>query len=158
MGNARSHLGSWISVDRVFGLALAVICLVVIVDLRSASFLVFWDEAGPGPAWLPLCLALILLILSLPLILSRTRTKASQLAASPSGTAKYILLVLALAAAFPVVGGLLSMGIFVVVEMLWVERQGWLTSLVAGLISVAIVQLVFASLLGVPLPTGPLGI
>lgn len=158
LGTARSRLGSWLSADRVFGIVLAVVMLVVIVDLTRATHLVFWDQSGPGPSWLPLCLAVILLVLSLPLIFSRGRTAASQLGASPSGTAKYILLVLALAWAFPIVGGLLSMGLFVVIEMLWVEKQRWLTSLVAGLVSVVIVQLIFASLLGVPLPVGPLGI
>ncbi len=95
---------------------------------------------------------------SLPLIFSRSRTDASQLGASLPGTVKYVLLVLALAWAFSVVGGLLSLGLFVVVEMLWVERQRWLTSLVAAIVSMVIVWLVFVSLLGIPLPAGPLGI
>ncbi len=157
MQSARSRLGSRISVDRVFGLALAILSLVVIVDLRNATHLVFWDESGPGPSWLPYTLAAILLILSLPLLFSRVRTVASQLGASPSGTARYILLVLALATAFPILGGLLSMGLFVVIEMVWIERQRWLTSVLAGLVSMAVVWAIFASLLGVPLPAGPLG-
>ncbi len=158
MGSARSQWGSLASADRLFGLGLAIVSLVVLFDLRNSTHLVFWDQAGPGPSWLPYSLAMILLILSVPLILSRDRTDGSQLGASPSGTAKYITLVLALAWAFPVLGGLLSMGIFVIVEMLWVERQRWTTALIAGVVCVGIVWLVFASLLGVPLPAGPLGI
>ncbi len=158
MGNARSQLGSWVSVDRVFGLALAILSLVVIFDLRKATHLVYWDQAGPGPSWLPYTLAVILLFLSLPLICSRGRTETFQLGASPSGTLKYVILVLALAWAFPVVGGLLSMGLFVAIEMVWVEKQRWLTSLVTALVCVAIVWAVFVSLLGIPLPEGPLGL
>lgn len=158
MGSARSQLGSWISVDRVIGLALAIVSLVVIIDLRNASHLVFWDSSGPGPSWLPFTLAVILLILSLPLIFSRSRTQLAHLGASPSGTVKYIILVLALAWAFPIIGGLLSMGLFVVIEMLWIERQRWTISLIAAAICMVIVWAVFVSLLGIPLPVGPLGI
>jgi hypothetical protein len=158
MGRARSQLGLWISVDRVSGLVLAILSLVVIFDLRKATHLAYWDQSGPGPSWLPATLAVMLLILSLPLIFSRGRTEAAQLGASRSGTIKYILLVLALAWAFPVVGGLLSMGLFMVIEMVWVERQRWPTSVAAALVCMAIVWVVFVSLLGIPLPTGPLGI
>src|SRR5512133_3751121 len=122
MGNARSQLGSWISVDRVFSLALAILSMVAMADLRNTANLVFWDQSGPGPSWLPFTLSLILLVLSLPLIFSRSRTTAGQLGASIPGTVKFVVLVLALAWAFPILGGQLALGLFVVVEMLWVER------------------------------------
>ncbi len=158
MGDARSRVASWISVDRVLGLALAVLSLVAITDLRNTTNLVFWDRSGPGPSWLPFTLAGILLLLSLPLIFSRSRTEPGQLGASPPGTVKFVVLVLALAWAFPIVGGLLSLALFVVVEMIWVERQRLLTSLVAAVVCTVIVWAVFVSLLGIPLPPGPLGI
>lgn len=157
MEDARPQQGRLVSVDRVFGLALALVSLVVLADLYASTHLVFWDESGPGPSWLPYSLAAILLILSLPLILSRSRIDLSQLGASPLGTAKYILLILALALAFPLVGGLLSLGLFVVVEMVWVEKQKWLTSILGGVVAVGIVWGIFVLLLGVPLPAGPLG-
>ena len=158
MGNARSQLGSWLSVDRVFGLALAILSVVVIVDLRNTPNLEFWDQSGPGPAWLPFAMALILLALSLPLIFSRSRTEADQLGASPPGTVKFVILILALAWVFPIAGGLLSMGLFVVVEMMWVESQRLRTSLIATVVSVVVVWAIFVQLLGIPLPVGPLGI
>jgi hypothetical protein len=158
MESARSKLGSLISVERAFGLALAILSLVCIFDLHNATYLVFWDSSGPGPSWLPYVMAVILMILALFLIVPRSRTSASQLGASPAGTVKYIVLVLALAWAFPIIGGLLSLGLFVVIEMLWVEKQKWSTSVVVGLISTVVVWGIFAKLLGVALPTGPFGI
>ena len=103
-------------------------------------------------------LSAILMILSLFLIIPRSRTSVSQLGASPSGTAKYIVLVLALASAFPRIGGLMSLGLFVVLEMVWVEKNRWTISIAAGLVSMAIVWGIFVKLLGVNLPTGPFGI
>lgn len=157
MEDARAHKERLVSVDRVFGIALAIVSLVVLADLRASTHLVFWDESGPGPSWLPLSLGVGLLILSLPLIFRPTRIELSQLGASPRGTAKYVLLILVLALVFSFLGGLLSLGLFVVVEMIWVEKQKWLTSILGGVVAVGIVWGIFVLLLGVPLPAGPLG-
>ncbi len=158
MNGPRSKPGSPISVERVFGLALVGLSLLCIFDLRADTYLVFWDEWGPGPSWLPYIMATILLILSCFLIIRRSRTSASQLGASPSGTLKYILVVTGLAWAFPLLGGLLSLTLFVAVEMMWIERKKWLTSVTTALVSTAIVWVIFVRLLGVSLPTGPFGI
>lgn len=158
MESGRSTLKSRISVERVFGFALAILSLVCIFDLGNSSYLVFWDASGPGPSWLPYILSAILIVLSLFLIIPRSRTSHSQLGASPLGTVKYIVLVLALAWAFPIIGGLLSLGLFVVIEMVWVEKKNWAISIAAGLVSTAIVWGIFVKLLGVNIPTGPFGI
>lgn len=157
MESGRSNLGSRISVERVFGFVMAILSLVCIFDLVRSPHLVFWDSSGPGPSWLPYVLSTILLVLSVFLIIPRSRTSLSQLGASPSGTVKYIVLVLALAWAFPVIGGLLSLGLFVVIEMVWVEKKKWPISIAAALISTAIVWGIFVKLLGVTLPSGPFG-
>jgi hypothetical protein len=158
MGSLRSKLSSMLSVERVFGLALTVLSLSCIIDLHNHSYLVFWDSSGPGPSWLPYVMAVILLVLSLFLIFPKSHTPVSQLGASPSGTLKYILLVLALAWAFPVIGGLLSLGLFVVIEMMWVEKKKWSVSVATGIVSTFIVWAIFVKLLGVSLPMGPFGI
>ena len=158
MESGLSNPGSRISVERVFGFSLAILSLVCIFDLGNSPYLVFWDSSGPGPSWLPYVLSAILLILSLFLIVPHSRTSAAQLGASPWGTVKYIFLVLALAFAFPIIGGLLSMGLFVVIEMVWVEQKNWAISIAAGFVSTAVVWGIFVKLLGVNIPTGPLGI
>jgi hypothetical protein len=158
MESGGSNLGSRISVERAFGFAVATLSLVCIFDLNNSPYLVFWDSSGPGPSWLPYMLSAILMVLSLCLIVPRSRTTVSQLGASPSGTLKYIALVLALAWAFPIIGGLLSLGLFVMIEMVWVEKKKWAISIAVGLVSMATVWGIFTKLLGVNLPSGPFGI
>jgi hypothetical protein len=158
MESDRSDQSLVISVERVFGIVLAILSLVCIFDLGRSSNLVFWDASGPGPSWLPHVMSVILLILSVFLIVPRSRTTIAQLGASPPGTVKYIVLVLALAWAFPVIGGLLSLCLFVVIEMVWVEKNRWPIAVATGLISTAIVWVIFVKLLGVNLPLSPFGI
>jgi putative tricarboxylic transport membrane protein len=153
-----SPSGSRISVERVFGVVLVMLSLVCMYDLHRATNLVYWDEFGPGPSWLPYAICVILLVLALALIIPRSRTVGGQLGASPAGTLKYVVLVLALAWAFPVIGARLSLGLFVVIEMIWVERQRWTTSLAVGVVTSLAVWLIFARMLGVNLPTGPFGL
>ncbi len=157
MESGGSDQGSRFSVERGFGIALAILSLVCIFNLSSSSYLVFWDEWGPGPSWLPYVLSGILLVLSVFLIVPQSRTTFAQLGASPPGTVKYIVLVLALAWAFPVIGGLLSLCLFVVIEMVWVEKNKWSIAIATGLISTAVVWVIFVKLLGVNLPLGPFG-
>lgn len=157
MVSGRPNPGARISVERVFGVVIAVVSLICIYDLARSPHLVFWDPSGPGPSWLPYMLSAILLALSLFLVVPQSRTALSQLGASPSGTVKYIILVLALAWAFPVIGGLLSLALFVVIEMVWVEKNRWPVAVATGLVSTAIVWLIFVKLLGVNLPLGPFG-
>lgn len=158
MESSRSNLSSRISAERVFGLALVILSLLCIFELRSNPHLIFWDSNGPGPSFFPYILSAILVILALSLIVPQNRTSSSQLGVSPSGTVKYIVLILALAAAFPIIGGLLSLGLFVVIEMVWVEKNKWGISIAAGLVALAIVWGIFAKLLQVNIPSGPFGI
>lgn len=154
----RTPSGSIISVERTFGVVLVLLSLVCMYDLHRATNLVYWDEFGPGPSWLPYAICVILLILAVFLIIPRSRTVSGQLGASPAGTLKYVVLLLALAWAFPVIGARLSLGLFVVIEMMWVERQKWTTSLAVGVVTSIAVWVIFARMLGVNLPTGPFGI
>jgi hypothetical protein len=157
MESDRPQSGSIISVERVFGAALVILALVCMGDLYSATNLVYWDEFGPGPSWLPYAICVILLILAMFLIIPPSRTRVEQLGASPRGTAKYIALVLALAWAFPVIGALLSLGLFVMIEMIWVEGQKWWTALIVGTVTSLAAWTIFDKLLGVNFPTGPFG-
>ena len=150
--------GSIVSVERVFGVVLVILCLVCMYDLHSSTNLVYWDEFGPGPSWLPYAICVILLILAFFLIIPKSRTSVEQLGASPLGTLKYVALVIVLASAFPVIGARLSLGLFVMIEMIWVERQKWWTALAVGAITSVAVWAIFDKLLGVNFPTGPFGI
>ena len=110
MGTARSQLASWVSADRLFGLALAILALVVIADLHNASLPGVLGSVRSRPLLVTLHHGGDPLVLSFPLIFSRSRTQPAHLGDSRSGTAKYIILVLALAWVFPLHRRLLSMG------------------------------------------------
>lgn len=158
MAGFRGRLGSWMSMDRGLGLSLVLLGIVVVGELRNSPHLVFWDRLGPGPSFLPAILALILAALAIPLLLSGRTVDKSALGGSTSDTVKYITLVALLAWLFPIAGGLTTMGLFVLAESLWVERYGWRTSMTAAAVAIGTVWIIFVLLLGVRLPTGPLGI
>jgi putative tricarboxylic transport membrane protein len=58
----------------------------------------------------------------------------------------------------PVLGFLISFGLLLFVCSCAVERQGVLPSLLVSVVSVAVIYGIFVIFLGVPLPTGALGI
>jgi putative tricarboxylic transport membrane protein len=73
-----------------------------------------------------------------------------------SRTLKYLLLVGLMVAFYARVGALLSMCLFVVIEMLWVEHSRWWVAVATAVGITAVVYLVFVRLLSVPLPNGAL--
>ena len=58
----------------------------------------------------------------------------------------------------PVLGLLISLGVLLVAISTLVERRRILTSLLVGAIAVGLIHIVFAVLLGVPMPTGLIGL
>lgn len=58
----------------------------------------------------------------------------------------------------PVLGLLLSMSLMVFVLLRFIEGKGWLLSLAVSLVALAAFFLIFKQALGVPLPTGMLGL
>lgn len=58
----------------------------------------------------------------------------------------------------PVLGLLISLGLLVVTISTVVERRGILPALLIGAIAVGVIHVVFAGLLGVPMPTGLIGL
>ena len=58
----------------------------------------------------------------------------------------------------PVLGLLISLGLLVVAISTVVERRHILPSLLVGAVTVGLIHVVFAELLGVPMPTGLIGL
>lgn len=158
MDNHESNQRLPISAERIFGLLLVILSLLCIFDLRRNPHLEFWGESGPCPSFLPYVMSISLIILAFFLIIRPSHTSTSQLGASISGTIKYILLVLALAWAFPILGGIISIFLFVVFVMLWVENNKWALSIMVGLISTTLLWGIFVKLLRVNIPLGLFGV
>jgi hypothetical protein len=151
--------------DRVVGVLFAAIALAALGDLWRRG-LPLWDRVGPGPAFLPVVLAVLLLGLSLILAAGRTVREAPGQEGAEEGadeqvpvaqTLRFIALIVALILLFPWLGGLLSLGLFVLAEMLWIERSRPVVAAVGFVATLAAVEIIFVRVLAVPLPAGPLG-
>jgi len=142
----------------IAGLAFVAVATAALIDIWSDQ-LTFWDESGPGASFFPVVLAVLLAVLGVAFALTRPKRieAGSDAEEEPVGrpqTVKFVVLVAALILLFPYLGGLLSLSLFVVVEMCWVERSRLWLSLVMGVAAFVAVWLIFVKLLSVPLPLG----
>ena len=143
---------------RLAGLGFALIGFAAVVE-PWWNALALWDEFGPGPAFAPSLLGVALIVLGLILASGRAPMEAEATAAGddaprPYSTVKFTLLLVVLIAAFPYVGGVLALSLFVAAEMLWVERAPPHSALLSGLGAFALIWFVFIQILAVPLPPG----
>ncbi|WP_103333822.1 tripartite tricarboxylate transporter TctB family protein [Pseudotabrizicola formosa] len=117
----------------------------------------FWDGMTPGARFLPGWLAGAAIVLSATLLLTQWRgtdAGAPDLPDAPGarrvGATLIALIILGLM--IPVLGMVPAVAIFILFQLLIVQRAAALPSLVtAGIISVGI-EMIFARWLGVPLP------
>jgi hypothetical protein len=143
----------------VGGMIFAGIGLAALGDLWEGG-LPIWDDSGPGPSFFPLVLAVLLVVLGA--VFSATRARAQAEAADGEEevgfarpqTIKYVVLLLVAIALFPILGGLISLSLFVIAEVRWIERSSNWIALLMGVVTFAAVWLIFVKLLSVPLPTG----
>ncbi|MEJ1158916.1 tripartite tricarboxylate transporter TctB family protein [Prosthecomicrobium sp. N25] len=141
------------------GLGFLTLGLACLGDLwwRDATWL---DDTGPGPAFFPGFLSALLVLLGAAMALgideAPETVAAGEDGASLQATIKFSLLLVGLIAAFPYVGGLLGLSLFVLLETLWVERRSVLISVASAVAAYCAIRLVFVVLLAVPLPPGPL--
>lgn len=157
----RSDSARVMLIARITGIVLTLISLALVFELISQGT-TFWESSGPGPGFLPGILAIALAVLGVLFALDVDGGMRELLAmpsneeevASFSNSIKFCLLIVALILAFPVLGGVLALGAFVALEMLWVERRPVFQALVVALVSTAATWLIFVEILSVPLPRG----
>lgn len=154
--------------------AIAALCVALlgIVTIVLARQLPYDAEYGPGPGFLPFWLGVTLVILSVFLLREALRSPAKQDAAGDtSGPAAFLevapgamapwLIFLAsaviIAVFFEQLGFALATGLFMLVTMRWVARQGWPATILLTVITPLVLYLGFAKLLLVPLQLEPAG-
>lgn len=152
-----------VGVGRVAGGGLAAFGAACIAELVWRG-LPLWDRDGPGPAFFPGFLAACLLVLGVLMALDLdgdTRRVAvggvEEETASVGTTLKFCLLLVALILVFPYLGGVLALSVFVLLEMLWVERARLRNALITAVAAFCAIWLLFVHILAVPLPAGLLG-
>jgi hypothetical protein len=124
-----------------------------------------WDMDGPGPSFFPGFLAICLLGLGLLMAFDVDRSSRridpdEMVGGEGAGfatTAKFCLLLVGLILAFPHLGGVLSLSLFVALEMIWVERARLRNAITTAVIAFCVIWLLFVHVLAVPLPAGLLG-
>ncbi len=139
-----------------FGLA----CLAELVWRQ----LPIWDRDGPGPAFFPgiLSIALVVLGVLLAIDFDHSARAADPEPDAEEGTgfvtsAKFCLLLVGTILVFPYLGGVVALSLFVLFEMLWVERARLRGSLLTAVAAFCAIWLLFVHVLAVPLPAGLLG-
>jgi hypothetical protein len=120
----------------------------------------YWDENGPGAAFLPFWLGIVMAALAASMLLRRARALDAGTQWLPRGEGlKRVLVVIALTVAFvallKVVGMVVGTALYLAALMRFLERQPrWLTFLVS-VGAAAFNWLVFAHWLHVPFPEWP---
>ncbi len=125
----------------------------------KATALTYSDEFSPGAGFAPLWLGVIGAVLSLWIAVSALRSPRAprvDVRALVRLAAAIATLVVAVYLA-PTVGFVLAIGAALVVLTLGVERMPIVSGLATSAVTIGIVYVVFARLLDVPFPTGPLG-
>ncbi len=112
----------------------------------------------PGPGFLPFGLACLLILLALALIISQWKKGDSQTPFWPGGAWVRPLLgtgaFVFYAFAIEHIGFIITTFAFLVLWMWIIERIGWIRILSVSICVTAILYLIFAYFLEVPLPTG----
>lgn len=153
--------------------AIAALCVALlgIVVIFLARQLPYDAEYGPGPGFLPFWLGVTLVVLSVFLVrdaLRRPRSTgagdtgrpAAFLEIAPGAMAPWLIFLastVVLAFLFEQLGFALATGLFMLVTMRWVARQGWLATIALTVITPIVLYLGFVKVLLVPLQLEPAG-
>ncbi len=125
--------------------------------------LTYMGELAPGPGFLPFWLGVTLVVLSIILIarrwLARPDRPAQPLVAT-TGWRKPAVVAIGLSvciAAISWLGFLISVSLYLVSLLRFVERRSWALAVIVGVGTPLLLHVVFRAGLGVPLPRGPMG-
>jgi hypothetical protein len=150
------------------------IALLGVTVVALARQLPYDAEYGPGPGFLPFWLGVALVILSAFLLRDAWRIKAlidattddnvggspAFLQFSPGALIPWLIFLASsviVAVFFEQLGFALATGLFMLVTMRWVARQGWLSTIAMAVITPAVLYLAFVRFLMVPLQLEPAG-
>lgn len=141
--------------DVYLGIGVIVLGLITIagVTVFAPRPLEFWSGNTPGPAFMPIIVSSVVILCGIWAII-RQRLPIEVTSSELIGAAKFLALLIVAAALFTVLGGLLTIGLFVFAELKLLHRRSWLFALIAGAGAALGVWLVFVLALQVRLPLG----
>ena len=145
---------SW---QRIAGIFLLIVSAIVIQ--QSVQVLRLFDAGQPGSGFMPFGLGVILAVLSVLLILTHLGPEQTEVRFLAEGWPRPII-ALAIMAAFAVgfnwLGAVLGVVILVVAWLLILERKSVVISVATGVLTGAVVYLLFEVALQAPFPRGVL--
>jgi putative tricarboxylic transport membrane protein len=143
--------------------AALLLALAVAFSAGALRYYRYWDENGPGAAFLPFWLGLVMAALALLMLLRRPRPADAAVDWLPRGEGlRRVLMVLVATAAFvvllKVVGMILGTALYLAIIIRMVGRHPWWLALLVAAAAAGFNYLVFAHWLHVPFPQGMLWI
>lgn len=134
------------------------------VSVASVTEYDLVDRGQVGPGMLPLVVGLALMVTSAIVMLRlrggasvETDTELPNLTEAGRALALLILIVVTVVV-MPIVGAIVSLGVFGLIETMVLERRGWRLGLLTAVLIPALLYLFFELALGVPLPRGEFGL
>jgi putative tricarboxylic transport membrane protein len=128
----------------------------------STSHLAYWDEFAPGTAFIVRWVAVAGALLGLLLLVQALRSPSSVVDWPDAGGALRvgagIVALIAFLLVVPVLGTAVTASLFMLALLLVVQRQKLVPSLIATVLTVALIEGVFDIWLGVGFPKGVFGI
>lgn len=118
-----------------------------------------WGDEGPNEGFFPFILGILLFSFSIALlIISKIKSGENPDASTERGDRKrllqYLVAILFYAISLENLGYILTSILFFLAVLKFVEKRGYLISLLLTLAAVSLSFFLFKTLLGVPLPTG----
>jgi putative tricarboxylic transport membrane protein len=143
--------------------AALLLALAVAFSAGALRYYRYWDENGPGAAFLPFWLGLVMAALALLMLLRRSRPADAAVDWLPRGEGlRRVLIVLVATAAFvvllKVVGMIVGTAFYLAIIIRIVGRHPWWLALLVAAAAAGVNYLVFAHWLHVPFPQGVLWI
>ena len=141
--------------DLYLGIGVIVIGLLTIagVTFLAPRPLEFWTDTTPGASFLPIVVASIVILCGIWAIV-RQRLPIEVTSSELVAAAKFLALLIAAAALFTLLGGLLTIGLFVFAELKLLHKRTWLFAALGGIGAALGVWLIFVLALQVRLPLG----
>jgi putative tricarboxylic transport membrane protein len=143
--------------------AALLLALAVAFSAGALRYYRYWDENGPGAAFLPFWLGLVMAALALLMLVRRARAADALVEWMPRGEGrKRMVVVMGVTVAFvallKVVGMILGTALYLAVIIRFVGRHPWWLTVLVAAAAAGFNYLVFAHWLRVPFPEGMLWI
>lgn len=141
--------GTAMSATKWFTLLFVVLAAVALWGIRDLDY---WAFDGPGPKLLPLWVSIIMIASAAWIIARPAREDAKVEILNLGPVAGYVALVAAAIVVFATAGALAAMLVFIIAELILIEKKPIIRSVVLGVACTTAIYVVFVLMLHMQLP------